>query len=316
MGLYGTGIYGTGIYGVGEEPAPPPPPYVHHVTTVALGASGIVLGGAPDKFGVTWSLLSGADPWSPGLEPRHVTGDRGSAHGSWDATRYYGDRIQELSVLVKAPTHEALHHAHQRWMQAISLRPFAFTVDEPYFGRRWASMARDGRPTFNEIVSSEHHNLARATASLVGRDPLIYSETEHVATTGFPSSVGGLSWPTSWPATWDAVVESGLLRVRNVGTEDAPVSWRIAGPVTDPVVTHVETQQRFRLALEIPAGEWITVNTATRRVLAMDQPQASRRANWSGSWLSLPPGDSTIAFSGAEGGTDASLTATFRDVWV
>lgn len=310
---YGLGAFGVGVYGIGE--VPPEPPYVHKVTTARLGASGIVLGEV-DEFGVEWAWQRGSDPWSPGPQQRENSGPHGSAHGSWNATDYFESRTQELSVVVHAPSHDELHHAQQRWMTAISLRPFEFAVDEPYYGVRTSSMRRDGRPTWSEEVGSQRSNVARASASLVADDPLIYSEIVHESVTGFPSSTGGLQWPAQWPAQWNAVVESGLLRLENAGSEDAPISWRIDGPVSEPVVTHVESGRRFRLGLEIGAGEWVTVDSGTRTVLAQGQVGASRRAQWSGSWLVLPPGPNTFAFSGSDGGPGARLTATFRDAWV
>lgn len=310
---YGLGAYGVGIYGIGE--VPPEPPYVHKTTTARLGESGIVLG-ETDEYGVHWGWQAGSDPWTPGPQQREVSGPHGSAHGSWNATDYYESRTQELSVIVQAPSHDELHRAQQRWMTAIGLRAFEFAVDEPFFGVRQALMRRDGRPTWNEEVGSQRANVARATASLRADDPLIYGAEVRESTTSFPSSTGGLQWPAQWPAQWNATVESGQLQLTNEGSEDAPVVWRIDGPVVQPTVTHVESQSRFRLDLEIGAGEWVTVDGTSRRVSAMGQAQASRRAQWSGSWLVLPPGTHTFAFGGAEGGTDARLTASWRDAWI
>lgn len=288
------------------------------MTTVVLGDSGITLG-ATDAHGVEWRLQDESDLWQPKPSPRDVSGDRTIGHGLWSATEYYGGRTQTLRVNVHAPSHEALHAAKDRLFAALSLRAFRVVGYEPnHPAGRWSLMRVDGQVPWTELTSGTDRGGAIASTSIALRadDPLIYSEAIEQAYTGAPSSVGGLSWPTSWPTSWDATVTTGLLRLTNYGSEPTPVLWRIDGPVSDPVVTHTASGERFRLGLDIAAGEWVTVDAATRRVLAQGDPQATRRPQWSGDWLYLAPGTSEYAFTGE--GTDerTTITATVRSAWI
>lgn len=317
MSVYGSGLYGSGVYGIGGSPEPPVPPYLRHVTTAQLGNSGIVLNGGPDEYGVEWSWQVGSDPWQPGPTPREVSGDRATGSGTWNATRFYEGRSQELQVLVKAPSHEALHRARDRWMAAISLMPFPFVVAEPH-ATRWAMMRRRGQVPWREETpgGANGGGYATTSASLWADDPLIYGLTLKSASTRFPSSTGGLIWPATWPATWSATVASGHLQLTNDGSWESPIVWRIDGPVVSPVVTDVTSGRSFRLNLELADGEWVTVDSSTWEVLAQGDPQASRRVQFQGSWLDLAPGTHEFAFGGSEAGENAMLTASWRDAGI
>lgn len=281
------------------------------MTTATIGDSGIVLNGGPDEYGVRWSWQAGSDPWAPGPSPREESGENAFSHGSWSATEFYGPRSQELQVTVQAPSHAALHEAHDRWRAAIGLAPFRFTVAEPHV-TRWAMLRRRGDLPWTEVAPT----IAQTSATLHGDDPLIFGESLRTVSTGFPSTTGGLEWPTSWPATWDADVESGLLRLVNAGSMPAEVVWRIDGPVSQPRVTDTLSGQWFRLAMDLAAGEFVTVNTRTGEVLQSGQPGASRRTLWAGSWLRLPPGARSFEFSATAGHPSATLTASYYDTWI
>lgn len=318
---YGTGLYGVGIYGIGAiDPTPPPPPDVSTADTyVILGQSGITLGGT-DEYGVQWRLMNGSDLWQPKPSPRDVSGERTVGHGQWDATEFYGGRIQTFEVHAHAPSHAALHDAHDRINAAVTPRYMRVIGYEPnHPSGRWSLMRQDGQIPWTEQTSGTDRGGAVASTSIALRavDPLIYSDAIHQVSTGAPSSAGGLMWETEWPATWDATVTTGLLRLTNTGKQPVPILWRIDGPISDPVVTQATTGERFRLRMDIAAGEWVTVDGSTRRVLAQGDPQASRRPQRSGDWLMVPPGGAEYAFSGE--GTDPDITritATTRSAWI
>lgn len=287
------------------------------MTTATIGDSGIILGGGPDSFGVEWGWDPGSDPWQPGPAPREESGELAFAHGTWNATEFYGPRSQEFAVTVKAPSHAALHRAHDRWRAAVGLRPFPVTIAEPHV-TRWAMLRRRGDLPWTEVAPGEENGgaIAKTSVALHGDDPRIFGSDLRTTSTGYPSTVGGLSWPTQWPATWDATVESGLLLLDNAGSESADVLWRIDGPVSWPRVIDTVTGAWFRLAVDLAAGEWITVDTATGAVLQSGQAGANRRTLWAGSWLYAPPGATSFAFAGADGSAPASVSATWRDTYI
>lgn len=280
------------------------------MTTAQLGDSGIVLNDV-DEHGVEWIIKSGSDLWGASPAPREVVGDRAVADGQWSATRYYRARTWSLSVLAIAPSHATLHHARSRLEAAVGIRPFSVTGMEDHFGARVAQFRRAG-----EILWAETGDTALASIPLVADDPLIHGAELLSASTSAPSSVGGLAWPATWPATWDAVVTSGTVQLANAGTVPANVLWRIDGPITDPYLIDVSTGRTLRTNLVLAAGEWLTLDTATHRVLAAGDPNASRRDRVRGDWFTAAPGVTQVQFGGSAAGPGAQLTASWRSAWI
>lgn len=281
------------------------------MTVAHLGESGIELSGEPDQFGARW-FWSGNDPWSPSPSPRSVVGERADAHGSWDATTYYGPRSYALEGYVMTDDHVDLHRAKARFFQAVGLAPFKLRVVEPGFDR-FGTFRRDGEALWAEV----NHTTATFSAPLWAGDPRAYSWASKSVTAGFPSSTGGLVWPATWPATWAATIVSGELQMSNSGTETSWPVFRIDGPVSNPSIMNASTGQVMRLDLVLEAGQWVTVDTGSHQVLAEGDPFASRRNLFWGDWFGLPPGvNTTVRFGGDASGVGAGLTATYRETWI
>ena len=287
-------------------------------TRAVLGDSGITLGGT-DEFGVRWVLLNESDLWQPKPAPREVSGDRTIGHGSWSATDYYGSRMQEFRIHAHAPSHAALHDAHDRLRSAVGLRDFRVLGYEPNHPTgRWSLMRQNGGIPWSEATPGGANGgaLAVSSISLVADDPLIYSDEIQQVSTGASSTSGGLAWPTSWPATWNAAVTTGILRLTNEGYEATPIEWRVDGPAINPIVTETGTGRRWRLALSLAAGEWVVIDPANLSVLAQGDAQASRRPQFSGDWLYLPRGVREYAFAAEGTDENTRITATFRHAWI
>jgi hypothetical protein len=281
------------------------------MTTVHLGDSGIVLNEV-DAFGVDWGGTGEELPWSPSPSPRSITGDNATDHGSWDATRFYGSRSYALEgeALVPRGSEALLHQAQQRLAAAIGVSAFTLRVGEAGFDRQ-GSFRRDSQLSWKEITPS----WAMFSVSIFAKDPRAYSTATHSASTPFPATTGGLSWPTQWPAQWDGVSTSGELNLSNAGNETAWPTYRIDGPVVDPVIVNNATGKSMRFAITLGAGEWLTVDTHTHQVLGNGDVNASRRNTFHGDWFGLAPGANTVRFIGASG-VGSTLSASWRDTWI
>jgi hypothetical protein len=288
------------------------------MTLAYLGDSGIVLLGGDvaaqyDDEGVRWQW-SGDEPWTPGPEPRSVTGDNSSDHGSWDGTKFYGPRSYELKGKAFAPTHEALHRAKRRLAAACGIRPFDLRVLEPGFDR-FGSFRRDGRLLWTELTNNPSSHVAQFSVPLWAKDPRAYSTQVRTASTGFPTTTGGLNLPTVVPFLLDAVTTTGEMVLLNDGNETAWPVYRIdpgAQPVVDPAIVDATTGQAMRFAITINPGEWLTIDTHTHRVLGNGDPQANRRVTFHGDWFGLEPGTTPVRFAGASG-AGSTLSASWRD---
>ena len=280
------------------------------MTTAAIGDSGIVLG-AIDALGVRWRWQRGSDLFGNAPAPRDVSGERAVAHGTWSATEFYGPRSWSVSMIVEAPDHDRLHEARARFFAAFGIQAFLVVGDEPHFGQREATFRRVGETLWSEDTPT----MARASVSLHADDPLIRGSLLSIAT-GAPSTSGGLVWPATWPANWDATVSSGRLTLENDGSEPASILWRIDGPVIDPYLIDIATGQTLRTNITLAAGEFITIDTATHRVLAQGDPFASRRDRVYGDWFDARPGTTQVQFGATSPGPSAQVTASWRPTWI
>lgn len=281
------------------------------MTVLHLGDSGISLNEV-DSFGVDWGATGEEGPWSPSPAPRSVTGDNATSDGQWDATRFYGPRTYALEGEARVPfsSHILLHQAEQRLKAAIGLRPFLLRVVEEGYDRQ-AWFRRDSPLSWKEITPS----WALFSVSIYAKDPRAYSTEIQSASTGFPTSTGGLSLPTTVPFLLDAVSSSGDMNMVNAGNETAWPIYRIdpsgTDPVVDPVIVNADTGQAMRFALTIQPGEWLTINTGTHEVLGNGDVNASRRNTFHGDWFGLAPGNNTVRYSGAFG-VGSTLSAQWR----
>lgn len=138
-----------------------------------------------------------------------------------------------------------------------------------------------------------------------------------MAATSLPSSSGGLSWPISWPMQWSATQVTGQCALTNPGKATGPVTLRIDGPVTAPVITHVSSGRAlvFGSDLTVYAGDFLTVDTEARTVLY--NGQSSRNGSVvSRGWFGLDPGVNTFAFNADTYSTSALLTVTGTPAWI
>lgn len=280
-------------------------------TTAQLGDSGIVLNGPVGVDGVKWSW-TGDSPWSPSPQPRQVTGENVTDHGSWDATRFYGPRTYTLTGYVQCRDHQTLHALKPRLDAAVGLPGFDMRVVEPGFDR-FAWFRVDGELSWNEI----NPLYAVFSVQIWARDPRGYSTALRTASTAFPSSSGGLVWPATWPATWSGVSTTGEMSLSNVGNVTAWPVFRIDGPVTNPTIVDVESGRAMRFDIDLLAGQWLTVDTRTHQVLADGDPNASRRAVFWGDWFGIPRnGETAVRFGGDFAGPGAGLSASWRHSWI
>lgn len=281
------------------------------MSTARLGTSEITLGGW-DFEGVFWSMQQGGDLWGASPAPREVTGERAVADGNWNATRYHQPRRWDISLVVSSETHDQLHRARTRLFDAVPITPFTIDGWEEGYDVRTMRWRRA-----QEILWTEQTpTTATVSLALVADDPRIRSGNTKRFTTGAPASAGGLKWPATWPATWGARVTSGQLSLTNEGNAPADILWRIDGPISEPYLIDVETGATLRTSLVLGSGDWLIIDTATHRVLANGDENASRRDRVYGDWFKADPGTTLVQFGGSNPGPGASVTAEWSDTWI
>jgi len=257
-----------------------------------------------DDFGVTWIMdENGVVGWgapdgtlSPTQKPRQA--------GAWAGLSYAQPRPMTMAGVCIAPTAALASLAQDRLIAACSLDDTTLTVVEG--GRsRWCTVRRDGAVlpvTINDCAFTWSIQVVAVDPRKLG--------TPLMGSTALPSSSGGLTIPFTVPFAINSTVVSGQVSLFNPGNETGPVTLRIDGPCTGPVITHVGSglQLIFSASLTLGAGEFLLVDMEAHTAMAQGQ---SSRANWitSRGWSGFEPGSNTWAFTAASASA-ALLTVT------
>jgi hypothetical protein len=267
---------------------------------VTLG--GLNLFGTEPDTGVKWTM----DPlkgWgSPGSTIAPVQKTR--QHGAWAGHAYYFPRHLPLTGIVQARTEAALTDAIARLTVACSLDDTLLTVVEDEVSH-WCMVRRE-----DEVLAPKvNPYMAVWSIQVIAVDPRKLG-TPLTGSTGLPSSSGGLTVPFTVPFAINSTVVSGQVSLFNPGNETGPVTMRIDGPCTGPVITHVGSGLSlvFAASLTLGVGEFLLVDMEAHTAMAQGQ---SSRSNWitSRGWSGLEPGNNTFAFTAASSSA-ALLTVT------
>ena len=230
--------------------------------------------------------------------------------GSWAGNAFLAPRHVSITGRIVAPDEAALWDARDRLTQACGLAETTLTVTES--GRsRWATVRREG----DVIVTNVTATLADYSVQLVAADPRRFG-TALSGSTALPATSGGLTVPFTAPFAVASTVVAGQVALTNPGNYNGPVSLRIDGPCTGPVITHVGSglALTFSSSLVLGAGEWLDVDMEKRTALANGQ---SSRNGWitGRGWSQFEPGGNIWAFTAAGYDAGSLLTVTATPAW-
>lgn len=245
-------------------------------------------------------------------------GPRAWAHGGWSGVEWQAERVVPIRLLVDVGADDvpavidALHAISAAFRASHVDLPLTFVLG----GREYLLW---GRPRMVEPDTSLLGvGKAFVRCAFVALDPMIYSSTEHTAgPLGLPVWSGGLTVPFTVPFAIEATQISGSVTLTNAGTAEVGLLLRVDGPVTQPRVSVTDPDgvtTSLRVDLNLPAGQWLDIDTRARTVLLNGDPAASRRGQAVGDWPLLQPGTSTLRFAAAEEGA-GTVTARWRDGW-
>jgi hypothetical protein len=176
---------------------------------------------------------------------------------------------------------------------------------------RYCTVYRQGEVLLTEETATTY----QWTVNLIAPDPRKFADPL-TASTGLPSSTGGLSVPFTVPFSIASMVVSGRCVLTNPGNATGPVTLRIDGPVVGPQIVHVGSglALTFASSLSLAAGEWLEVDMEAQTALANGQAAASRnqfitQRGWSG----FSPAGNEWDFSAVSG--TGQLTVTAVPTW-
>jgi hypothetical protein len=274
---------------------------------IAVALDGVPLYGK-DANGVSWDVQR-LDGWdSPDVRLDFAA--RPAAHGSYDSDVWYAERKPTIEGTFFAPTFAAQRQAEQALSRLTSsLQPVPLQVDEPPYSRQ-LMVKRAGRLTLTQIGLVTQYSLP-----LVAPDPRRYDVTSISSSTGLPSDGVGFGPPFGAPFGSGISGTSGALNLTNVGDIESWPTLTITGPVLDPVVRNNTTGDELRFTIDLPAGSFLTIDTAERTIL-LDGTANRRNALLTGSrWPPIVPGSNEFVFRAAVFSATASLTVRFQSAW-
>lgn len=261
------------------------------------------------------ALVTNVTGW--GASPKRVSiAAKAQQSGGWDATGFDGARDIGVEGVVLADTAaEAMARADT--LTALTPRTLhRFAVDNETVGLRWC-MVRVAVGADPEWIDATSFTYA---LTLTAPDPLRYGpEVFGSAPFASTTSGAGLQYPLTYPLDYGVAPGEtpGSVSCGNVGKAAYWPTLRIDGPVTNPVVSLVETGDWVRYDGTIPAGQHLDIDCANRRVTIGDSPVSVRgRVSSSGSWLAVPPGGGSVAATGDAAGAGSLLSVwSYEGAW-
>ncbi|MFF2522226.1 phage tail family protein [Streptomyces liangshanensis] len=265
--------------------------------------------GAVDDVGVAWFLqdLQGWDSSESRSEIQQREGD----HGAWFTPVYLGERPITLGGTIIAQDRAALEEAMERARVAAGLGDTLLVVREAV--PKQALVRRSGRPILQYVTDA----IGTFSLLVTAADPRRYAVEEQAASTGLPSTSGGITPPFSLPVTLDATTVSGQITATNPGTFETRPVLRIDGPVAAPRVLALYqdgTVRQLAYSETIAADEFLVIDVDAKS--AVLNGTASRRRFLSAQWPVIPAQQTVTFMFAADVYTPAALlTVTWRPAW-
>lgn len=286
------------------------------MATISGAVSDVLIGDfgfdqdAADRFSVTTNVTG----WTDGAPVTDSIGDRVQQDGGLDGTGYFRARIITVEGFFDGATHDvAVSYADQ--LTALSpARVYPFAVSDSA-GVRTA----DVRLTTAASVEWMTETAFKFTLQLKAPDPRKFGALQF-ATADLAAVTGtGWVWPAVFPVDWGVPpgVTPGAITVANAGTTAYRPRLRIDGPVTNPVVSLVESGARIQYVGFVPAGGWLDIDLEARRVLLNGRVSVRPSLSWSGDWLAVPPGGGTVAWVADDADPAALLSVwSYEGAWL
>ena len=185
------------------------------------------------------------------------------------------------------------------------------------------SLGATGRLMFVEmqaqpLESEEGPAMLKWSISLFSRQSVKYDVSAPLSgSTRRPSYAGGLDIPYTFGSdpqyAFPESQEGGLIRFYNRGNAGTPISIMFDGALTNPRITHVQTNRRIAYTGGIGQGNRLTFDGETKRVRWNDSIDVQKGIS-SRQWITSVPGENTLMFDADAG--DGVASAVMREGWL
>jgi Phage tail protein len=254
--------------------------------------------------------------WYDGAPVRSNVRDRPQADGAFGVDRYFRDaRVISVegdwvgsSMAEAYAAREALATIHSNGA------PSSFEVSDE-LGVRSCEVTLAKEPTVDDVLRSPFFSWS---FDVVARDPRKYAASI-VASTGLPSTSGGLAFPIVFPIDFATTGTTGRIAVANDGLYETVSNFEVTGGLSGGFeLTNVETGARLRFEREIPDGSTVYLNPRTGRVYLDSTDNDVSSFLTVREWWSIQPGTAheiQLAAIGSVLGGTPTLTARTRSAY-
>lgn len=171
------------------------------------------------------------------------------------------------------------------------------------------------RPVNNDVPIDVNYSLnyLQFAVQFDCADPLIYSTTQHTASTGLPSPSAGLPFNVTFPAAFGAS-SGGSVQVTNAGNYASRPVVTIKGPCINPRVDNGTDFMQFNITLA--STDVLVIDMAAKSVTLNGSASRYNTVATGSAWWALAPGVTTMSFSTSDGAqVAATATIQWRDAW-
>jgi hypothetical protein len=259
-----------------------------------------------DAAGGLWRV-TGMTGWYDGAQDRHNRLPKAQQDGAWPSTGHADDIPISISGTARFADPVAAKLA-ARQFRTVGGHGTSEMVVIDAAGPLSAGVERDGKS-----VDWVNHFMFDWSLLLTATDPLFYgAPTFDTANLSTATPGAGKVYPVAYPLDYGIApgVTPGAVAVANAGTAPYWPRLRIDGPVTNPVVTLVESGAWVRFTGSLLAGQWLDLDMANRRVLLQGQVSVRQNVSSSGDWLSVPVGGGSVTWS-----ADTADPAALLSMW-
>ena len=278
-------------------------------TTIALGTGPVL--GTRDSDGTIWRTnQDGFTGWgepASSLAPIRKPRQQGSSFGE----SFNADRIMTVAGTITALTPALLNSAIVALITAVSNAQFIMTVTESGMAT-WVAARKQGETLTTKVTNL----IANYSIQVVSLDSRKFG-TQLSGSTHLSVSSGGLMIPFTIPVAISSTVVSSQVALTNPGNTIGPVTIRIDGPTSQPIITHrgpSGVPLVYSSSLVLAAGEWLIVDMDARTALANGQ---SSRAGYTTSrgWFGFDPGVNVFSFASPVYNAGSLMTVFATPAW-
>ncbi|MEV6326392.1 phage tail protein [Streptomyces sp. NPDC051909] len=272
--------------------------------------AGLLIGpGTP--FAVDRTGLQG---WEDLPEYDSSDAERPTSHGAWPGSRYAKPR-KVGGTIVLTPEYNGVPEALRALRQSLALLDEERWLTVRLHGELLAVRARIAQRVVPADQGFATQGSSRMSIQWLASDPRRYAVNEQSVSTGAPQPESGLTWPLAWPLDWGQATSTGDAVAENTGSAATHPVIVFRGPCSMPSITDRTSRRRLRYAIDLTAGDQLTVDTANGTVTLNNT--ASRRhtamADSSPEELfTLEPGRSELSFRPDSAAPEAVMTVHWR----